>query len=68
MISVKNQSLLMMSTVKSEHCEEVKPEQMDKEAKLSSVSGVDGDSKKDVLPKLNLEGTANFTISINMAM
>ena len=56
-----------MSTVKSEHCEEVKPEQMDKEAKLCSVSGVDGDNKKEVLPMLNLEGAANFTININMA-
>ena len=56
-----------MSTMKSEHCEEVKSEQMDKEAKLSSVSGVDSDNKKEVLPMLNLEGAANFTININMA-
>jgi len=39
---------------KSELCEEVKPEQMDKEAKASSVSGVDSDNKKEVLPIFNL--------------
>ena len=52
---------------KSELFEEVKPEQMDKEAKASSVSGVDSDNKKEVLPMLNLEGATNFTININMA-